>query len=117
MALYYLSLDVWLIGSSFAAQELLNYQQVRDYCQEYNINPPPTFTTLPVGTNYSGAPAMNEYTLTRGVFNETLISLLYNGNTLRAGIDFMLAQRTITLSFNTSNGDNLYALYPATTAN
>lgn len=111
--LSYTTSDVWLISTG-ATPGLLTYAQVMAFCNTHGIAVPPNFTSLLATTNYNGAPPGALYTLSRDAFNDTLISLFYNGNALLPGIHYTLIGQRITLGFGTNDGENLYALYVAT---
>ena len=58
----------------------------------------------------------NVYTLPRSVYNNQLLGLYYNGTLQIPGLHYTLTNRTITLTnWSTQAGDNLFALYVATT--
>ena len=116
--LQFVTYDVWLISSLTTEQTpALTFDEVMAFCQENGINTPPNFTSLSSPSRFSGAPVGSEYTLTRGIFNSTLLGLYYNGNNLLPNIHYTLNGRAITLAFSTYSGDNLYAVYVATTLN
>lgn len=109
--------DVWLVNNEMAEQQPMNFEQIMAFAQANSINVPPNFTSLPPNARFSGAPPSNVYTLTRNAYNNSLILLAYNGNLLLPNMHYTLNGRTITLAFTTWNGDNLYAIYVATTFN
>jgi hypothetical protein len=69
----------------------------------------PNYAVEQPAGNYPG----NTYILSKPSFFPFLISLYYNGNWLRPGVDYTFNQQTrqIHLNFVTQDGDNIYALY------
>jgi hypothetical protein len=75
----------------------------------------PTTIVPPPGSGIILAPAGTVYTLTRSAFFNKLLGLYYNGTLLIPFLHYTLVLRTMTLTFTTIGGDNLYASYVATT--
>lgn len=61
----------------------------------------------------AGAFPGNSYTISAAPLSGNLIGLYYNGGFLRPTADYTLAGTTITTTFETFAGDNLYAVYIA----
>jgi hypothetical protein len=113
--LQFVTYDIWLIGASFGPQAPMSYNQVVAYCNEKGIAMPPSFTTLPASAHFNSVAPTDTVTLTRSAYNGVLIGMLYNGNMLLPNIHYTITQRIINLAFSPYDGDNLYAIYVATT--
>ena len=57
----------------------------------------------------TGAVPGNTYTLSYAP--ALLLAFCYNGTVLRRGVDYTVAGATVTLTFSTTSGDSVYALY------
>jgi hypothetical protein len=109
--LQYTTSDYWGISSTVNTQQPATLEQIAT-ALGLNVNHP--IPAMPLRTRTMLAPPGYLYTLTRSAYNNTLIGLFYNGNLLIPSFNYSLTQRTIGLGFWTQSGDNLYAIYVAT---
>lgn len=110
--LQYVTQDLFAISSTVNVQQAATLDAIAT-AMNWSVNRPiPPMS--PQGKQYLAPPGWS-YTLSRSAYNNTLIGLFYNGVLQLPSIHYTLVQRTIGLMFYTNSGDNLYALYVATT--
>lgn len=109
----YATTDIWIVLPS-SAQDRLTLaalkQKIADLGLDFNL---PAAPTIPPNIQVYSAPPGNTYTLSQTPFLDVLIGLYHNGLLLVPGVHYSVAGTTITLTFNTSTGDNLCAVYVA----
>jgi hypothetical protein len=66
---------------------------------------------LPISEQAQGAFPGSVYTISRAPLNSQLIGLWYNGIFQRPGLDYSITGTTITLTFSTYQGGNIYVAY------
>jgi len=120
--LQFVTADIWIILPGSSSQVLTPMGELVTQLEKVNTETPmrrpkpypgqdrllPTFRSF-------ASPPGNTYTLSRTPWNAQLIGLWYNGLLLLPTASYTLVGRTITLTFSTGLGDNLYASYVAST--
>lgn len=110
--LQYVTQDLFAISSTVNAQQPSTLDAIAT-AMNWSVNRPiPPMSTQ--GKQFLAPPGW-QYTLSRSAYGNSLIGLFYNGVLQLPSIHYTLTQRTIGLMFYTNSGDNLYALYVATT--
>jgi hypothetical protein len=112
--LQYTTADLFAISSSVSAQQPATLDQI---CAAMNWSVNKPIPPMSPTAQQMLAPPGYLYTLSRSAYGGALIGLYYNGILQLPSIHYTLTNRTIGLMFYTKAGDNLYALYVATTLN
>jgi hypothetical protein len=112
--LQYTSFDYFGISNTVSAQAPASLDQIATVL---NINIARPITPFPVGAQSMLAPPGYIYTLSRQPMNGMLLGLYYNGLLQVPSFNYTIIGRSIYLNFYTNSGDNLYALYVATSVN
>jgi len=110
--LQYVTQDLFAISSTVSVQTPSTLDAIAT-AMSWSVNRPiPPMS--PTAQQFLAPPGYS-YTLSRSAYSGVLIGLYYNGILQLPSIHYTLTNRTIGLMFYTNSGDNLYALYVATT--
>lgn len=112
--LQYVTSDLFAISSSVSAQTPATLDQIAN-AMNWSVNRP--IPPMSPNAQQALAPPGYLYTLSRNCYGGALMGLYYNGNLQLPSIHYTITNRTIGLMYYTNAGDNLYALYVATTLN
>jgi hypothetical protein len=112
-ALQFMATDFIAISSTVTSQAPATLDAIAN-AMNYNVNRP--IPLQPQG-NSSLAPPGYSYNLTRTPMSGAPLSLYYNGILQIPSIHYTITGRTIGLMFYTNSGDNLYAVYQASSVN
>jgi hypothetical protein len=110
--LQFVTQDLFAISNTVPTQQAATLDHIADV-MGWSVNRPiPAMS--PQGRSFLAPPGYL-YTLSKSPYDGVLLGVYYNGVLQLPSIHYQMAQRTIALQFNTANGDNLYALYVAST--
>jgi hypothetical protein len=110
----YTTQDLWAISDTVTEATPSTPDAIAD-AMGWSVNRP--VPVMPPRAQTLLAPPGYAYKLTRQPLPNMLLGLYYNGNLQLPSFHYSLVGRDIYLNFYTANGDNLYALYVATTLN
>lgn len=110
--LQFLTMDLFAISSTVAAQQAMALDPIAD-AMGWSVNRPIPLMA-PRAQSFIAPPGYL-YTISRSCYNGALVALFYNGLYQLPSIHYQLVNRNIGLQFYTHDGDNLMALYVATT--